>query len=331
MDEATRSLLAEIGEGLDQHRFPRVYNGGFVLPEQTAVLPISGEETNDGSEGTGGSAAGSWQGTAGWQGPPSGPGQADYAEPPIGKDCRARNEAEVREVAATYRNVAAWFDDTGLWLRSESAVLPGLEKTAFFLTRVPFAAAGRIRTWAFWRTPISFEWIGPRHTNRDGSVCSYDDRDGTWTRRDPLIELLGLHTLWALRHLHQEVFRRWPGHHSAMDAVERLSETGDEEFCGCDAPRGWYQSCCKKDDLARLRSSDPNEVVAIWRGLVSRRPPQAVIDFAIGIIGPAEASRALSASTRIQLVRFTSGLSRIAIAVALTSALQDRGGQAIAA
>ena len=162
-----------------------------------------------------------------------------------------------------------------MWLLTDSRIVDGLSKRATLLSMIPFGAGGRACAWGYWTTPISAIWIGPRHTNfPDGSVCAFEPKDGTWGVGDPIIQLLDLYTVWALRHLHLEMFDRWPGFQSVPYAFERLMELRPGEFCGCDRlPHRQYSDCCQQADQAVDRAQARSEFLKFTDGVTDRRPP----------------------------------------------------------
>jgi hypothetical protein len=136
-----------------------------------------------------------------------------------------------------------------------------------------------VRSWAFWADPIAFpEWIGPRHTNfPDGSICAFEPLDGTWKFGDPIVQLLDIYTVWALRHLYLRQFGRWPGYQSVHFAGERLLELRDDEHCGCGRGDKLYADCCMPSDLAGTRIAMLLNFV--WVTGSVRKPPEAVERF----------------------------------------------------
>lgn len=167
-----------------------------------------------------------------------------------------------------------------MWLLVPSRLLPDLRQHALFLVGVSYAGAA-VRSWAFWADPLARPaWIGPRHTNfPDGSVCAYEPSDGTWSFGEPLVDLLDLYSVWALRHLHLLTFGRWPGPQAVHRPYERLLEINPEEHCGCGQDRR-YVDCCRDRDLARDRIADAIDFL-LWSGGTLRTPPQAVVDFVV--------------------------------------------------
>lgn len=283
MDSELRDSLREIGVQLDRNQFPRVYNGGIVRPGDAVVDPVTlGEDIyyvrsrarERGSKTGSREGSAEWQGQAGQSGPTSRSRSAGSPPPFISSSLRKRYEAELNALSVAYPGTKVWNEAEGLWLLTESTVLPGLGKKATFLTALPYSPLIAQRSWGFWTTAISTEWIGPRHTNfPDGSVCAFEPTDGTWMPGGNLTELVDLYTLWALRHEHLRILGRWPGHQSVHLPYERVSELNDDEFCGCNNKADkLYRDCCKQQDIASVTIKD-----AI--GFIVRQPPIRVYDF----------------------------------------------------
>jgi len=276
--------LRDIGLQLDRDQYPRVYNGGIVKPGDAAIADsIPGEDTNHVYQRQRRPKTRPWERTAGWQGSTSQSGTtgrsgaASETPPFFGSSLRALYEAELEAVRTAYPNMAIWDRAEGLWLLTESAVLPGLGKKATFLTALPFSSRLMPRSWAFWTTPISWQWIGPRHTNfPDGSICAFDPVDRTWSPGESITQLIDLYTLWAFRHEHLRVFGRWPGRQSVPLAYERLDELQDDEYCGCNKSPKLYKDCCKTEDLSRPRAATFWEFFHHMRGYISRTPPEPI-------------------------------------------------------
>lgn len=166
-----------------------------------------------------------------------------------------------------------------MWLLVESGLLHGLREHAVFLIGVSYLRAA-VRSWAFWGDPLATpSWIGPRHTNfPDGSICAFDPADRTWTFGEPIVELLDLYTVWAVRHLHLRVLGRWPGPQAVHMPYERILELNTDELCGCGNSKRRYGECCRGKDLARNRIKDAVEFF-FWSGGVLRSPPAPVERF----------------------------------------------------
>lgn len=281
MQAQTKNALQEIGLQLDCSQFPCVYNGGFVKPSDTVVVSsFLGEEKQDVSFRQRRSKTRSWQRSAGWQRQTYRPRTSGRTTSFICSSLRESYEAELDALMDAYPGTKIWQQEEGLWLLTESAVLAGLGKKATFLCAIPYSPILFTRSWGFWTTLISTEWIGPRHTNfPDGSICAFEPQDGTWKNGDSIIKLLDLYSLWALRHEHLKEFGRWPGHQSVHHPHERLSELRDDEFCGCAHSNRLYSECCKQKDLARNLVADFMDFWFHFAGQQHRKPPQTITDF----------------------------------------------------
>lgn len=175
-----------------------------------------------------------------------------------------------------------WQQEDGIWLLTESMLLAGLDQKAVFLTGIPFSRERLPRGWGFWvRIPLLHPtWIGPRHTNMpDGSICAFDPKDSTWEIGGPLVTLLDLYTLWALRHLHLQAFGYWPGRQVANYVTERLMEVNPQEHCGCGGKKPYIECCCEAD----LKANRLFETMKFYDlGGFRRYPPPAIINFVQG-------------------------------------------------
>lgn len=178
-----------------------------------------------------------------------------------------------------YPGVQLWEQEQGVWVLVESGLFPGLRQHAMFLVGVSYLRA-TVRSWAFWGDPLAApSWIGPRHTNfPDGSICAFEPTDGTWLFGEPLVALLDLYTVWAVRHLHLRIFGRWPGPQAVHMPYERVLELNADEHCGCGESNRRYGECCRGKDLTRNRIKDAVEFF-FWSGGVLRSPPAPVERF----------------------------------------------------
>ncbi len=246
-------MLEKIGKQLDADIFPRILNGGIVMPNEDAVPAtfMGAEEYKDeAGQRTRRPETGSWTGPQRGQGQTRGHGTPSAATSVIDSNLRSQYEGELEAVREAYPRTKVWFQEKHMWLLTESALLPGIWQKAVFLTGIPFSKALTVRSWGFWfgipmNTP---SWIGPRHTNRpDGSICAFEPTDKTWMLGKPIVGLLDLYTLWALRHLHLRTFGKWPGQQVMHDPCERLFEQKPEELCGCGS-HSLYADCCMEHD-----------------------------------------------------------------------------------
>lgn len=114
--------------------------------------------------------------------------------------------------------------------------------------------------WAFWYSEVAgagLDWAAPYEFPRWVHLRLLERRDGTWAFGDSLVTLLDLYSVWALRHLHHEVFGRWPGPQAVTQPYERMLELADDEHCGCLSSEGHrYIDCCKTKDLQRNRIAE---------------------------------------------------------------------------
>lgn len=276
-------MLKEIGLQLDLDIYPSIQNGGVVVPStSTGVNPHLGDkEANNERERQGRPETGPWTGSARWQRQTDRGGTSNSAPSVLSTDLQVTYEGELSSVQEAYPGTRIWRQSDGLWLLSESTLLPGLQQKAIFLTGIPFVRTRFVRSWGFWSgVPLKYPvWIGPRHTNfPDGSVCAFDPKDGVWSIGDPLVRLLDLYTLWALRHLHLQKLGRWPGKQVASLPYERISEFSENEFCGCEKYYKLYRDCCRDKDLNRNLFDEYNDFLLHTGGAV-RNPPDSVVKF----------------------------------------------------
>lgn len=284
MDVATRNTLWEIGFQLDKGIFPRVSNGGVVLPSEPsiAINPLGKEKCNEYTERTRRSATESrpWakrrERPSGWAAP-TGPRQTSDATQVIGPGSDTDYREALREVRDAYPGVRMWEQGEGFWLWAESALLTGLQQTAAFLVGVSMEKR-MVRSWGFWNSVVGMSWIGPRHTNfPDGSICAYDPRDFTWEFGHSLVNLLDIFSVWALRHLHLEILGRWPGPQVATIPYEVVLEVGDMELCPCGSLRR-YADCCKEMYASRNLIADAIDY-CLTTGGGRRYPPVPILQF----------------------------------------------------
>src|SRR5260221_12109664 len=187
MNDAGKSILQKMGSELDCFIFPRVKKGGTVVPSTPAVPSILGKEHNNESSTSGTSGAGkkahrregaprkrSWS-----------PSQASSL---VGASLQTRFEDELDDLSEAYPGLRLWQQNDGIWLRTESSVIPNLQCVAIFFTGISYPT-GMIRSWGFWKHPLaSAKWIGPRHTNFPyGSLCAFELSDQTWVAGDYLV------------------------------------------------------------------------------------------------------------------------------------------------
>lgn len=291
MQQEIEVALREICEQLDSFSFPIVMNGGIVVLRAPAVPPVLGKELNHGKSRKGRSEAGPWEGASAWQGTSRGsraarrPGTSGEAASVLVAGLQAQYEGELDEVQHAYPGTRYWLLEEGLWLIAESSLLPGLSLKASFVVALSYVdklGPTGARSWGFWGSPTSgYSWIGPRHTNfPDGSICAFDPRDDTWQVGDPLVELLDLYSVWAVRQLHLRVFGKWPGYQSVPHAYERILEMKEDEFCGCSNSGRRYRDCCRSRDLAADHVTEAVKF-AFWSAGGVRQPPSTIAKFVL--------------------------------------------------
>lgn len=276
---AGNETLQQIGRHLDRGIYPAVYHGGFVKPREDAIPITRGEEDHHERQTQRRPATEPWQWAAGGQGASGGSGASDQATQIVRPDLQSQYSEELSAVQKTYPRTLAWQLREGILLLTESALIEDIDRSALFLTAVPYDDRKGVKSWGFWGSlTLPGPWIGPRHTNvPDGSICAFEPRDGTWRKGDSLIELLDLYSLWAVRHLHLEHYQRWPGYQSVGFPHERILELRPDEFCGCGQSNRLYRDCCLAED--RRISSLTAAMSPITRSFTNRAVPTAVSDF----------------------------------------------------
>jgi hypothetical protein len=169
-----------------------------------------------------------------------------------------------------------------MWLRIESTVLEGLDRSATFLVAVPFTRGAHPRAWAFWNFESGPQWIGRRHTNfPDGSICAYVPQSRAWVEGGRLDSLIDLYTVWALRHLHLEFIGRWPGRQYSSHPFYSLVEFKPEELCSCEKhePPLRYGECCRPEHLKQGFIALKTHFERTQRvRITDRNPPKAILD-----------------------------------------------------
>lgn len=181
----------------------------------------------------------------------------------------------------SYPATKVWRQEEGLWLFVESTLLPDLGRSAGFAIAID-SQNRHVRAWGFWLgAGVASSWIGPRHTNYpDGSICAFDDADGTWTFGDSLVTLVDMYSAWAVRQLYLEQFGQWPGPQSSSHPYERLLEFSDSDHCSCGTNGARYGECCKNvDKRPRLLANAVNFGFTV--AFRQRVPPSSVTAFAL--------------------------------------------------
>ena len=286
-----KEVLRQFGEALDHDRAVRVRNRGFVSFDN-ANPAIEVQETDDEQrQGPPGPAARSRQGSARRQGAAGRPRKARPGSRV--RSLRAAYEKQLGELEKAYPTLRHFADDDGMWLLVQSSVLDGLNAEATFLAAVSYHPNVGARSWAFWKMPTGYRWIGDRHTNFfDGSICAFSPaEDDAWSEGCSLVTLIDLYTVWAMRHLHLEIEGRWPGKHYALlnllglpDPYYRLTQVKESELCTCGIHGARYGECCRPSDLKHdfTKVKVDFERRNLGRSIGDRAPPRAVVDFIEG-------------------------------------------------
>jgi hypothetical protein len=284
VNAGVREQLRAIGVQLDRQIFPSVKNGGIVVPSNSLVPLSMGKEISN-AEGRPKARASS--GTHSGSPQARGPWAASQAASVVGADLETYQRQDVDKLIEIYPKTIFWQRNQGYWLLVESAIFDEFDRAALFL--MGLSNKQRIvRGWGFWlESAVTRRWIGPRHTNfPDGSICAFVPADSTWLFGDPLVELVDLYAVWAARHLHFEVFGRWPGAQDSFHPYERLLEFHKDEFCSCGSEVR-YGQCCRDSDLARNRISDAI-AFCLKPETGKREPSPAVFDVVLGLSDPPE-------------------------------------------
>lgn len=247
--------LRAIGALLDRDEYPHVGTNGQVMPEPdpTPELPGKGasDDASERKRGTNGSETRQGEGSS----------TGCSAEAPweaflLGHaDLSDRNRSDLGAAMMAYPSLRIRIAPPVAWLLTINEPIATMPLRAFMLTTMsldPTAnLAGQNRTaaaWAWWDVGIR---VGPRHTNYgDGSICSYEPAQRTWTSSDSLLKLLDLNSLWITRHLFLQQFGRWPGDQVLHTAHERLAEHRPSELCGCGSMSP-YDECHREQDEGR--------------------------------------------------------------------------------
>lgn len=270
--------LRAIGDQLDRQVYPRVWGGGIVRPSvSVSSSVIMGRGNRNGRQKPRRSATAARQGTTGGEGTPGGSWSSRSTAPVL---VGSPQEVYARHLTAlwdAYPSSQIWKRDEGIWLLVPSTVLEGLDRNALFLVVVPYDFRYFVQAWGFWIHAGSSDpiWIGPRHTNYpDGSICAFHVLDGTWQNGEPLTSLFDLYSLWAARHLHLELFGRWPGSQHVIWPHERMIETQPGELCACGSRDKLYSDCCEPGDARRNRVAEAMRYSAATNGGRRSVPPR---------------------------------------------------------
>jgi len=275
MDRVVEQLRL-LGEQLDRQVFPQVWGGGIVRPsEPAAQSEPMGKGNKDVGERTARksprpasrqTAARSWE--------------AGTRTPIVRSSSQRAYERQLKAVCTVYPGSQFWNQAEGHWLLVQSALLEDCDRKALFAIAIPREHRCQIQSWGFWSDQDDVTWIGPRHTNfPDGSICAFHVEDETWQIGDPLLTLVDLYTVWAIRHLHLKLLGRWPGSQYARWLYERLIETQPDELCGCGSLEKRYSECCQPLDVKANRVAAAMRYNAETRG-ARREVPMKVLEFA---------------------------------------------------
>lgn len=286
-----RAVLQQVGSALDGHRRLVVHTHGLVALDHESPTATAAKENGYERQAKGRSAARARKGSTRREGPARGSRPAGAASRIGGVMLRAAYEGQVIRLAEAYPTLQTFPDGNGMWLLARSSIISGLAREATFLVALPYRSGAGPRAWGFWTAGGQSRWIGPRHTNfQDGSICAFSPHDGAWSEGGDLRTLLDLYSAWTLRHLHLEVFGRWPGKQYALfgadppaQAYYRLSECKEDELCGCGSETRRYAECCKPFDqqwnVVDLMSFFLRKVPG---GFNNRQPPASIVDFVEG-------------------------------------------------
>jgi hypothetical protein len=273
MNESLKETLRVYGLQLMDGHYPEVFEGGDIRFTETANWEKHhGQQQQTGSTR---STTGTRERSEAWQGSP---GQATSL---ISESDHLKEyyTGQLSDVLEAYPKTEYWELNEGMIMKIQSKILSGLSRTAVFLVRIPFNDKQPVLAWGFWKEG-GYSSIGPRHTNfPDASICAFEPKDGTWKHGDELVELIDLYSLWALRHLHLEVFGRWPGHQIMHHPYERLLEINDDEICSCPQPKGIYQECCKNNDQSFNRLALAIQFTSRLSQNGVRQPPAEILPF----------------------------------------------------
>ena len=250
------------------------------MPSNLPIEPLKmGEESNYVKPRQRRPKARSRKRATGWKGSPNRSWPPSQTSSIIGSSIREKYLDELPRVDEAYPGIRIWNQDNGIWLLSKSSLLPALNNKVIFLTAIPFDQSKTVRSWAFWNVGAGLIWIGPRHTNfPDGSICAFEPTDRTWSVGDSLITLLDLYTLWALRHLYLDNFKRWPGYQAVHHPYERILELAEDEYCGCNGTERLYKECCQTKDLSIKQIANAINFYINFSGSL-RTPPKKVVSF----------------------------------------------------
>lgn len=224
---------------------------------------------DDGPEWALGPEAGPRQGRQGTSSPPA------YANASELIRWSLKQSALRRELTLYYPSAKFASDPVGQWLvvRAWPIGRPGPQ--AFFLAAVP--TAGTVTAWGFWQTDDGVLWIGPRHTNGDGSICAFPSDGDALVCPNPILRYVDLLSQWSARHLYCALRDRWPGKQEGRSPVYRYTQTRPGECCPRCATLDLYENCCRSADAVQVRQAkDRGTYGPEVRGLLARCAPAKI-------------------------------------------------------
>jgi hypothetical protein len=271
--------LQRVGSALDQGRSIRVLGGGMVVAEEP-YIDDDERKRDDETRGTQGSAAGSRQRSAGWEGATRRPRPAGPLLQTGSGDFRNDFEESLPALRLNYPGTRIWDDEIGLWAVVPSFPLGPNGPQAYLLAGLPFEATPKRRCWGYWKRGSRLSWVGPRHTNfPEASICAFDDVNA-WRPSEGLTKLFDVYSVWLLCQLHLQAFGRWPGPQHSINSYYRLHEFREGELCSCDSGRAYFE-CHRLQDLLENQSLAEQEFRAIaGGGLGDRMVPLGITRFA---------------------------------------------------
>lgn len=270
---ATQQLekLATLGQAIDVGQMTEVFDGGRV-----EALEQNGKEVNDNEQRqrTGGSAAGSRQGSEGtWR------ASGESGAVRIGTE-EVVQLAELESLRKAYPSQVIE-GDYGLWVIVKSQPLGDDGPQVTFVIAFPHDPRLDVKSWGFWKLGDFPKPVGPRHTNfPDQSICAFAPDDQTWTRDMGILALVDLYSTWVIRQLYFQHFGRWPGDQIGASALYRRLEFAVDEWCGCGSGQR-YGECCAESDRSMTDEEAEAEHLSIFKlPYLRRKIPISIQKFA---------------------------------------------------
>lgn len=247
-------ILAALGFALDTRVTCNVYEGGFVwpapelLPEHLAGMLQGVIGHGDDQDRQAGPAGRGQEGqrqageaaarTAAAGAGASLLGDVALVVPMLSEALLAYPQLQVSSVSASASHAA------GLRLSVTVQPIADLPTTATIAVYWPAEPHLEVMSWAWWEDGI---WIGPRHTYANGSICSFEKRDRTWTRAHGPRPLMDLNVVWVARQMYLRAYGRWPGQQRIHTSLGRLLEQAPDELCGCGSAQAYHNCHCEDD------------------------------------------------------------------------------------